>query len=120
MILGVFAGLSLRAFSLPLPAANLPPGSSCQLAGVSGMICCNDDHHHDRDCGDHSCDGATHADGSECHHHHHFCCSPGFLTLGELNFCRLPMPSSLPLGVQLSGTRVPDGPFFELEKPPLN
>ena len=108
LIVGVFAGVGLRAFS-----SGLDHDQACKTE-------CNasDLHQGEEPCGD------THDHNDECppgpHHHHHGMCSHmSPMVIDTVASLRVAMPDGHLLGLQTAYILAPEGPFFELDKPPL-
>jgi hypothetical protein len=110
MVLGVFAGLSSRVLAI---------GHSHEHghdhASEHGSPC----HGHEEPAHD---EPATDCP-SDCppgeHHHHHACCVPLQLAVDPAAGYRLPVPESFLVGLLSLNLVPPDGPVFDLDKPPL-
>jgi len=105
MLLGVFAGLSVRVVDFSHSHGH--------------------EHHHASEHGS-PCHGHPDSDpddpGGDCppgEHHHHACCLSLQLVVEGMPACRLPAPDSQRLGLQSLRLVPPDGPSFDLDKPPL-
>jgi hypothetical protein len=110
MLLGVFVGVSLRAFALD----------------VNHQQACKTECHEAGQLAEHgSCGDDVHGPNEECppdhhhHHHHGFCSHVSPLAVEDVAGVRLPLPGSFLLGLQLSSLSPPASPVFELDKPPL-
>lgn len=98
------------------------------IAGLCGRVLSLDhDHGHDHaaDCCGHDHDSRDSGpDDSDGHpgshdHHSHACCHPAPLAGEEIPCHRLPAPSPSLAGVSDWASSPPDGPVFDLDKPPL-
>ena len=97
------------------------------IAGLSGRMI-PDDHpypqEHVKECCGHDC-GSDDGDHSpDCppgshDHHSHACCHPLPLAGVEMEYDRVPVPAHSWLGVTCWTALPPEGPVFELDKPPL-
>jgi len=108
MVLGVLAGLNLRAFSADGDHRAVCPekmDQCCETGGSSLPASSHD--HEDGDC-------------PPDHHHHHECCFHVVpLTVDQETESLLRDPASTFLGFRHDGEVPPDGPFLSSEKPPL-
>lgn len=108
MMFGVFAGLSAR----------LAAGSDRHVVITHSHAHEGDHHHHP-----HELPGEEHHD-EDCpdapHEHHHvFCCSPLVLGLERVDEGCRPGESGHHVALQRSNEAAPDGPYPELDTPPL-
>lgn len=108
MVLGVFAGVNLRAYP-----ANGDHGTVCaekvdECCGNDASSLATSSHDHD--------DG----DCPPNHHHDHQCCLHVVpLSIDQEAVSLLQDPASTFLGFSHEGEVPPDGPFLSSEKPPL-
>ena len=126
MMFGVFAGLSARA----VPTLHLHYHSHAHEeghdAGPWHHVDEDDHHHHD---GDHS----SH-DGQDCptedesdpenplsqdHHHHHVSVSPAPIAAELVTHWTAPLSECLLLEVHSLSLSAPEGPYLDLDAPPL-
>ncbi|MDB6080513.1 MAG: hypothetical protein JWO82_4260 [Akkermansiaceae bacterium] len=112
MILGVFAGLSIRLIAAPISAQ--VAHANCHSGSVQTETCCEMSHDHSS----HQQDEHSDSPASEDHHHHMFC-SIGSLVIDEVHSCRLSLPGYQTLSLQWTHVGMPDSPVFDLDKPPL-
>jgi hypothetical protein len=113
LLLGVFAGVGLRAFGNPNhkeAADSCPVVSNCSDADPD----CHDTQHSDDEHGP-ECPSEPH----EHHHHHGPCCGGNYLTVRDADGLRLVIPAESRLEISLVGSIIPDGPVLSEDKPPL-
>jgi hypothetical protein len=115
MVLGVFAGLSLRVASFSHSHED-EHGHGHHHAAEHGSPCHG--HGDERPDPDHP-GGDCPSESPSGEHHHHACCIPLQLAIEGIATCRLPAPASQRLGLQSLRQVPPDGPCFDLDKPPL-
>jgi hypothetical protein len=109
MVLGVFAGLSVRVVEFSHSHEH-----DHHHASEHGTPC--DGHGHDHELPD------SDEPSNDCplgEHRHHACCIPLQLAVDTVAGCRLPVPDSFLVGLQSLNLVPPEGPSFDLDKPPL-
>lgn len=108
MMLGVFAGLSVRAVDF----GHSHEHHHASEHGASG-------HGHDDPAEPIDHDGECPKSCPHGEHHHHACCLSQPWAVDGGAVCFLSDPDSLRLGLQLLRLVPPEGPVFDLDKPPL-
>ncbi len=112
MVLGVLAGLSSRGLAI---GHSHEHGHDHDHGSEHGSPCHG---HEEPDHDEPATDCPSNCPPGD-HHHHHACCGALPLAVDIAVGCRLPLPDSFLLGLQSLRLVPPDGPVFDLDKPPL-
>jgi hypothetical protein len=110
MVLGVFTGLSVRVVEFSHSHEH-----DHHHASEHGAPCGGHGHDHELPDPDEPSNGCPLGE----HQHHHACCVPLQLALDAVAGYRLPVPDSFLVGLQSLNLVPPEGPSFDLDKPPL-
>ena len=107
-MLGVFAGVGMRALTLDADQTVTCKAECHGTEHPTDDGPCSDSHSSDDECptGPH-------------HHHDGLCGHSSPMAVDFATGARLPLPDALLVGLQFSKLLTPEGPVFELDKPPL-
>lgn len=115
LVFGVIAGTTLRVMAHEHATGHhdTAPHAASDSSASDAACCTSHDHEEERPA-------PCAPDCPEKHHHHGTCCIHGVqLSFIADHHFRLTPPRYLSLGCDVLDMRAPDGPVFEMDKPPL-